>query len=105
MENIKESKEDFNLSLNENEAYFKKYIKINKIALYSFDDLVYKENKEDLICPICFYILNNPVSCSDKNNSHSFCKECIDNYLKENNKCPTCKLNFQYKENNEIVMI
>ena len=103
MEDIKENKKDFNLSLKENETYFNKYIKIKDIILYNFDNLIDKENKEDLICPICFFILNNPISCSDKNNSHSFCKECIDNYLKENNKCPTCKLKFEYKVNNEII--
>ena len=45
------------------------------------------------------FLLKNPINCSDRKNSHSFCKECIDNYLKENDKCPTCKLNFEYKEN------
>ena len=46
--------------------------------------------------------IKNPISCSDKNNSHSFCKECIDIYLKDNNKCPSCELIFEYKINNEI---
>ena len=45
------------------------------------------------------YYLENPINCSD----HSFCKECIDKYLKENNKCPICKNNFEYKINNDII--
>ena len=70
---------------------------INQVLFYDPENLINKENKEDLICPICFYIFKNPISCSDKKNSLTFCKECIDNYLKDNNTCPTCKLNFEYK--------
>ena len=69
-------------------------IKLMKnFSVYNNDNLVNKN--EDLICPICFYILKYPINCSDKNNSHSFCKECIDIYLKESNKCPICKNNFE----------
>ena len=58
------------------------YIKINtNFSNYNSGDLV--NRNEDFICPICFCVLKNPISCSDKNNSHSFCKECIDIYLKE----------------------
>ena len=104
MENIKGKEDEVtNLFSKDNEEYFKKYIKFNYIYYFNPDNLIGQEIKEELICPICFYILNNPISCSDKNNSHSFCKECIDNYLKENNKCPTCKLKFEYKVNNEII--
>ena len=105
MEDLKGEIEDLNISKNENEINFNKYININEITLYNIDNLIDndKENKEDLICPICFYVFNNPNSCSDKNNSHSFCKECIDNYLKTNNKCPTCKSNFEYKIKNDLI--
>ena len=87
----------------EDDIYFKKYIKINQIEDYSQDNLIDKKNSEDLICPICYCILKEPINCSDKKNSHSFCKECIDKNIQENNnKCPLCKLNFEYKNNNEI---
>ena len=74
---------------------------MKNFSVYNNDNLINKN--EDLICPICFYILKYPINCSDKNNSHSFCKECIDIYLKEKNKCPICKNNFEYKINNDII--
>ena len=74
---------------------------MKNFSVYNNDNLINKN--EDLICPICFYILKYPINCSDKNNSHSFCKECIDIYLKESNKCPICKNNFEYKINNDII--
>ena len=81
----------------------KKYIKKDEIIFYEPANLINKENSDNLICPICFNILKNPKCCSDKKNSHSFCKECIDKNIQENNnKCPICKLNFEYKNNNEI---
>ena len=86
----------------EDDIYFKKYIKINQIEDYSQDNLIDKKNSEDLICPICYCILKEPINCSDNKNSHSFCKKCIDKYLENKDKCPTCKLNFEYKINNEI---
>ena len=103
MEENKEKEEIKNIK----EEDFKKYtICINQVLYYDSDsdNLINKENTEDLICSICFYILKDPKSCSDKKNSHSFCKECIDYYLKDNNNntCPTCKLNFEYKIKNEI---
>ena len=70
---------------------------MKNFSVYNNDNIINKN--EDLICPICFYILKYPINCSDKNNSHSFCKECIDIYLKESNKCPICKNNFEYKIN------
>ena len=87
----------------EGDIYFKKYtIKINQMEYYSQDNLIDKKNNEDLICPICYYILKEPKNCSVNKNSHSFCKKCIDKYLENKDKCPTCKLNFEYKINNEI---
>ena len=102
MENCVEKKKDLNISKNEDDINFDKYIKIKQIVFYSMDNLIEKENKEDLMCPICYFVLNNPISCSYKNNSHSFCKDCIDTYLKEKNKCPSCKSIFEYKVNNDI---
>ena len=83
MEDLIEKVENLNISQDGDDINFQKYIKTNEIILYNIDNLIEKENKEDLICPICFFVLNNPKSCSDKNNSHNFCKECIDNYLKK----------------------
>ena len=102
MENSKEKMKEANSEINEKETYFTKYVKKNEITFFNPGNLIDGENNKDFICPICHYILNNPISCSDKENSHSFCKKCIDNYLEKNYNCPTCKLNFEYKENNEI---
>ena len=102
MKDIKEKEDEINISLNEYDFYFKKYIKYNKIRTYNPENIIIKTNIEDLICSICFNILNNPISCSDKKNSHAFCKECIDIFLEENNKCPICKLVFEYKINNNL---
>ena len=101
MEEIKEKEEEIKTIKEED---FKKYtICINQVLYYDSDNLINKENTEDLICPICFYILKDPKSCSDKKNSHSFCKTCIDAYLQQKNKCPTCKIIFEYKSNNYII--
>ena len=103
MEDIKEKENEINTSLNENDIDFKTFLKYNNIILsYNPENIIDKKNKEDLICYICYNILNNPISCSDKTNSHSFCKECIDIFLKDNNKCPLCKLKFEYKINNNL---
>ncbi|XP_031551072.1 TNF receptor-associated factor family protein DDB_G0277243-like [Actinia tenebrosa] len=44
-----------------------------------------KDIDENLICPICKTVFEDPVICKD---GHSFCKECIDQRLKESKKCP-----------------
>ena len=61
MENCLEKLEGFN-------SNFKKYMKPIKhqITFYNSDNLICKENKEDFICPICFFAFKNPISCSDK---------------------------------------
>ena len=94
--------EDLNNQLTEYDLFFKKFIKRIIKLIYNKDNVIEKDNIENLICPICFYILKDPISCSNNKNSHSFCKECIDQYLKENNKCPICKQNFEYKISNEL---
>ena len=49
------------------EEDFKKYtIIINPILIYDPGNLINKENTENLICQICFYIVRNPISYSDK---------------------------------------
>ena len=75
---------------------FEQYIHPYEIKSYCIDNLIDKEKAKDLICPICLQLLVNPINCSEEINSHSFCKECIDKYLKEKNKCPICQLNFKY---------
>ena len=84
---------------------FTKYIKHNQILFYDVDNLIEKGNSEDYICPICLFLLKNPINCSDADNSHSFCKECIDKYKQQNNNnnCPTCKQIFQNKIKNDII--
>ena len=96
MENYNSQSTQFDLS-------FEKYIKRSPISIFSKDNVIGKDNIEDLICPICFYVLKNPISCSSNKNAHSFCKECIDHYLNENDndKCPICKIKFEYKIKNE----
>ena len=94
--------EDNNNQSTQFDLSFNKYIERNLKVFYNRDNVIEKENIEDLICPICFFVLKNPISCSNNKSAHSFCKECIDKYLKENNKCPTCKLIFGYKINNNI---
>ena len=93
---------DLNNSSTQFDLNFKKFFKQANISFYNKDDVIGKENLEDLICPICFYVLKNPISCSSNKNAHTFCKKCIDQSLNESNKCPICKLNFEYKVNNEL---
>ena len=101
MENLKEKEKDINTNILEQD--FKLYFKsIDQINYYDQNNLINKENVEDILCPICFYIYDSPESCSDKNNSHTFCKDCINNYLKDKNNCPICKLNFEHKIKKEI---
>ena len=69
---------------------------------YNTDNVIKVDELYDLLCPICLNILKDPISCSSNKNSHSFCKKCIDKYLKQYNNCPTCKGNFGYIENKEI---
>ena len=54
MEDLIEKVEDLNISQDGDDINFQKYIKTNEIILYNIDNLIEKENKEDLICPIFF---------------------------------------------------
>ena len=95
--------EALNIELTNEDINFKKYVIKNQITYYNTDNLIDKDNCEDLICVICLNVLKNPISCSEKKKYHSFCKECIDEYLKQNDYCPTCKENFEYKINNILI--
>ena len=46
--------------------------------------------------------MKQPRFCSSNNNSHSFCKDCIDKYLEINNNYPICKNKFENKIRDEI---
>ncbi|KAL6088093.1 hypothetical protein STEG23_028950 [Scotinomys teguina] len=55
--------------------------------------------KEEVTCPICLYLLNEPVSTDC---GHSFCQTCIaPNYESSRGKkgkgsCPVCKISFRF---------
>ena len=94
--------ENLNVLLNKYNINKSQYIIRVKDDYYNPNNLIDKKNAIDLKCPICLNILNIPKSCSSNNNSHSFCKKCIDKYLKDNNNCPICRQHFSYKTNNKI---
>ena len=72
------------------------------INYYNKDNVIDNIDLDNLVCPICFNILKVPKRCSLNQNSHSFCKECIDKYLEESDFCPMCKNYFEYFPNSEI---
>ena len=49
---------------------------------------------EDLVCPICLGIFNDPVGCPCPTGLHIFCKLCIGGWT--SNSCPTCRSSFDY---------
>ena len=97
-------KENLDLLLDEYKIDKNKYLNvISNINYYDREYVIEKNiNILDLICPICYYILKEPRFCSSNNNSHSFCKECIDKYLKSNNNCPIYKNKFENINKSEI---
>lgn len=54
---------------------------------YCYPDFIFvnKEEISDLICPINFGILNDPVTDTC---GHAFCKKCIMEWVKTDSKCP-----------------
>ena len=72
------------------------------INFYNRDNIIGNDDVSELICPICYNILNNPKRCSSNQNSHSFCKDCIDKYLEQSDYCPMCKKYFEYMPNYDI---
>ena len=72
------------------------------INIYNKDNVLEDFDISDLICPICYNIYNIPKSCSSNKNSHSFCKECIDKFLQEQEICPICKQYFEYHDNKNL---
>ena len=70
---------------------------------YNPDNVVEgKKNIENLICPIYLDILKNPVSCNSTKKSHSFCEECINKSLEDNDKCPLCRQEFEFGINKKV---
>ena len=96
--------ENLNFILNEYNIDKDKYLNsISNANYYNRENVVEKDiDISNLICPICYYILKDPRFCSSNNNSHSFCKECIDKYLETKNNCPLCKNIFENKIKDEI---
>jgi hypothetical protein len=112
-QNVKINYKLFQFNFNQFNYLMKKY-NINKKEFiistldtyYNRDNIIEKNNNindlYDLCCPICLNILKNPITCSSKKHSHNFCKNCIDEYLKNHNNCPVCKNIFEYKTNKNI---
>ena len=75
-------------------------LKEENVIGYNNDDL----SLSDLICNICFNILNNPKCCSSKAHSHFFCKKCIDEFMEksQSQNCPVCRQHFENINNNNI---
>ena len=80
------------------------YVKPFSIELYYNPDNVIegKKNINNLICPICYNILKNPISCNSTEKSHSFCEKCINKNLEINDKCPICKREFEFCINKKV---
>ena len=70
--------------------------------IYNPENAINNDNILNLICPLCSNIFKLPKGCSSKEDSHFYCKECIDEYLKNYDGCPDCKNNFEYKSNDKI---
>ena len=81
-----------------------KYIRPFSVEKFYNPDNVVKGTKsvENLICPICLDILKNPISCNSTKKSHSFCEECINKSLENDNKCPLCRQEFLFGTNKKI---
>ena len=71
----------------------------------NFSRIVIPNSKESIInllmkftqCKICMNILNDPYDCICCN--QTFCKSCIINYIKANNKCPFSEFFNEKKKN------
>ena len=75
----------------------------SNILDYNVNDVVEGKDYIDiLICPICYNILKDPVSCNNTEKSHSFCNDCIFQCFKLNHKCPICKQNFEFGTNKKV---
>ena len=94
----------FNDLLKKHKINKAEYIKpVTDILYYNPDDVVEgNKNIDNLICPICYNILKDPISCNYTEKSHTFCKVCILKSLKINDKCPLCKQTFEFVTNKKV---
>ena len=80
---------------------------MNGRELISEDNIVkdelYEAFKDSIICPICDEIIIDPVMCM--NCQKVFCRNCVQQWGKKDNKCPFRCENPKYKESNEIKSI
>ena len=61
-------------------------VNFNRIIIPSSKDKILTIFMKFIQCKICMNILNDPYDCLCCN--QTFCKSCIENYIKTNNKCP-----------------
>ena len=61
-------------------------VNFNRIIIPSSKESVLNLLTKFIQCKICLNLLNDPYDCLCCN--QTFCKECIINYIKSNNKCP-----------------
>ena len=61
-------------------------VNFNRIIIPSSDDNILNLLTKFIQCKICLNLLNDPYDCLCCN--QTFCKSCIINYIKANNKCP-----------------
>ena len=61
-------------------------INFNRIIIPSEKDKIISLFTQFIQCKICMNILNDPIDCICCN--QTFCRSCIQNYIKANNKCP-----------------
>ena len=60
---------------------------------------IYETFKDLVKCPICHCIIINPMMCMGCQNV--FCKKCIDEWLKKDERCPSRCKNQNYQKSIE----
>ena len=55
---------------------------------------------EELSCSICLNIFDSPITSFKGNCDHTFCKQCVQQWINTNkSKCPACQQSFTKKRN------